>query len=174
MPKLIVICGIPFAGKSTLGHAIAARFGCEQVDVDDTTFALFGPDIRDEQLSRADWEHIYAETYRLIGEHLRAGKSVVDGSGNFRRGERQTVRELARPSGSATVTIVVEIPEHIARRRLLANRASPTRLDVTDDDFEHILRVWEPPTPDEHALVFPYGDDMAAWIEAHASLLTAG
>jgi predicted kinase len=174
MPKLIIICGVSFAGKSTLGQAIARRFGYEQVDVDDTKFALFGPDIRDEQLSRADWEHMYAETYRLIAEYLRAGKSVVDGSGNFKRSERQMVRELANASGSATVTIFVDTPERIARRRLRANRDRQTRLDVSDDDFEHILRAWEPPSPPEHALVFHYGDDMDAWIDAHDSLLAAG
>lgn len=173
MPKLVIICGVSFAGKSTLGQAIAGRFGYEQVDVDDTKFSLFGPDIRDEELSRADWEHVYDEIYRLIREYLMAGKSVVDGSGNFRRSERQMVRELADPSGGATVTILAATPEHIARQRLLANRAMQTRLDVTTDDFEHILRVWEPPSPEEHALVFRYGDDMDAWIDAHASLLAA-
>lgn len=171
MPKLIIICGISFAGKSTLGTAIAARFGYEQVDVDDTKFALYGPDIHDEELSRADWERIYHQTYRTIQEHLRAGRSVVDGSGNFRRGERRMVRELADPTRDESVTIVVDTPAAIARRRLLANRATPTRLDVGDDDFEHILRVWEPPAAAEHALPYRYDDDLEAWMDAHAARL---
>jgi predicted kinase len=174
MPKLIIICGISFAGKSTLGTAIAGRFGYTQVDVDDTKFSLFGLDIRDEALSRADWEHIYDRTYRLIREYLRAGKSVVDGSGNFRRSERQTVRDLVDPLEDEITTIWVDIPAAIARQRLLTNRDRRTRLDVTDDDFEHILRVWEPPSPEEHALLFRYGDDIDAWIATHASLLASG
>jgi hypothetical protein len=67
----------------------------------------------------------------------------------------------------------VDTPEHIARQRWRANRDRQTRLDVTDDDFEHILRVWEPPSPAEHALIFRYGDEMCAWMGAHASLLAA-
>jgi predicted kinase len=174
MPKLIIICGISFAGKSTLGTAIAGRFDYEHVDVDDTKFSLYGPDIRDEDLSRADWQHVYDRTYRLIRDYLRAGRSVVDGSGNFRRSERQTVRGLADPTGGETVTIFVDTPAHIARQRLLANRDTQTRLDVTDDDFEHILRVWEPPSPDEHAVVFRHGDDVEAWMDARAALLASG
>jgi shikimate kinase len=69
MPKLIIICGISFSGKSTLGKAIAGRFDYEQVDVDGTKFSLFGSDIRDEELSRADWEHIYEQTYRILRCH---------------------------------------------------------------------------------------------------------
>jgi predicted kinase len=170
-PKLIIICGISFAGKSTLGQAIAQRFGYEQVDVDDTKLALFGPDLRDEELSRAEWRHIYNQTYRLIREYLDAGKSVVDGSGNFRRSERQTVRDLADPVRDETVTIFVDTPLRVARLRLMANRERQARLDVTDGDFKHILRVWEPPSPEENALVFRHGEDMDAWIDAHASLL---
>jgi shikimate kinase len=33
VPKLIVICGLSFAGKTTLGKAIAVRFGYAEVDV---------------------------------------------------------------------------------------------------------------------------------------------
>jgi predicted kinase len=128
MPTLIIICGISFAGKSTLGEAIASRFGYEQVDVDDTKIALCRADVRDEELSRADWEHIYRQTYDEIREHLRAGKSVVDGSGNFRHSERQTVRALAEPARHETATIVVDTPPPIARMRLLTNRSRPTRL----------------------------------------------
>jgi predicted kinase len=171
MPKLIILCGSSFAGKSTLGHAIGWRYGYEQVDVDDTKFALFGPDIRDEELSRADWDYIYDQTYRLIRDYLDAGKSVVDGSGNFRRSERQAVRGLADPVRDETVTIFVDTPVSVARQRLLANRERQARLDVTDEDFEHILCVWEPPAPEENALVFRHGDDVDAWIDVCASLL---
>jgi predicted kinase len=59
MPRLIIICGISSVGESTLGHAIAMRFGHEQVDVDDTKFALVGAVIRDEELSRAEWNYSY-------------------------------------------------------------------------------------------------------------------
>jgi predicted kinase len=167
----LLTCGISFAGKSTLGHVIPTRFGYEQVDVDDTKFALFGAVIRDDELSRAEWNYIYDQTDRLIHEYLNAGKSVVDGSGNFRRSERQTVRDLADPVRDETATIFVDTPESVARQRLLANRERQARLDVTDDDFEHILSVWEPPAPEENALILRYGEDMDAWIDAHAALL---
>jgi predicted kinase len=173
MPKLIIICGISFAGKSLLGATIAGRFGYAQVDVDDIKFSLFGRNIRDEALSQTNWERLYDQTYRLIREYLRAGTSVVDGSGNFKRSERQTVRGLVDSLEDETITIWVDTPAAIARQRLLTNRDRRTRLEVTDEDFEDILRVWEPPSPDEQVLVFRYGDDMDAWIARHASLLRA-
>ena len=47
MSKLFIICGISFAGKSTLGKKIAQQFGYAEVDVDDTKTQLYEPDIQD-------------------------------------------------------------------------------------------------------------------------------
>src|SRR5713101_1087429 len=95
MSKLVIICGISFAGKSTLGEAIAQRFGYAQVDVDDMKFQLYGPDSKDEDLSHADWVKIYDETDKLIERYLQSGKTVVDASRNFRKRERQKIRQIA-------------------------------------------------------------------------------
>ena len=43
--KLIIVCGLSFAGKSTLANAISAAFGYLQVDVDETKDELFGPGV---------------------------------------------------------------------------------------------------------------------------------
>jgi shikimate kinase len=61
MSKLFIICGISFAGKSTLGKVIAQQFGYAEVDVDDTKIQLYGPDIRDEDLSHDDWKRNHHE-----------------------------------------------------------------------------------------------------------------
>jgi predicted kinase len=164
MSKLLIICGISFAGKSTLSKAIAARFGYAEVDVDDTKVALFGPEVKDEDLSHPEWVRIYAETDALIERYLQAGKTVIDASRNFRKSERQGARHIAARQGAEVITIFVDTPEEIARQRWLENRAKPSRRDVTDNDFEEILQVFEPPTPDEAALVFHHGDQLEAWI----------
>jgi predicted kinase len=172
MNKLIIICGISFAGKSTLGETIAQQFGYAQVDVDDVKFLLYGPDIKDEDLSHADWVRIYAEADRLIERYLKTGKTVVDASRNFRKRERQLARQIAAKLGVETVTIFVDTPEAIARQRLLENRKKQSRRDVTDKDFEEILQVIEPPTADENPIVFRYGDQIERWISKNISAIS--
>ena len=88
MNQLIIVCGLSFSGKSTLGKAIADRFGCVEVDVDETKFSLYGQNTRDEDLKREDWVRIYAETDRLIENLLDSCKTVVDASRNFSKSER--------------------------------------------------------------------------------------
>jgi hypothetical protein len=42
---------------------------------------------------------------------------------------------------------------------------------VTDEDFEEILHVIEPPTAEENPLIFQYGDDIESWIAQNISAI---
>jgi predicted kinase len=146
MNKLFIICGISFSGKSTLGKKITQRFGYAEVDVDEMKCDLYGPNIQDEDLSHTDWIRVYAETDKRIEHYLQTGKTVIDASRNFRKGERQLARQIATKLKVEVVTIFIDTPKDVACQRLLENRKKPSRRDVTDKDFEEILQVIEPPT----------------------------
>jgi predicted kinase len=60
--RLIVVCGLSFAGKSTLANAICDEIGCKQVDVDVTKQDMFGTIAADSDLTSAQFAQIYAET----------------------------------------------------------------------------------------------------------------
>ncbi|MFA6109106.1 MAG: AAA family ATPase [Candidatus Latescibacterota bacterium] len=166
--RLIVVCGLSFAGKSTLADALCAAFGHAQVDVDQTKDALYGPGVDDCDLNSAAWQRIYEETDRRTGDLLRDAASVVDGSRGFRRRERDRARSLAESTGAEMVLIHVDTPEAVARRRWAANRAARTRRDVSEQAFEEIVAVMEPPAPDEGALVFRHGDNITRWLTEYA------
>lgn len=165
MPKLILICGTSFAGKSTLARQFVARFGYPEVDVDDTKADLFGADVA---LGETEWERIYTETDRRIADHLGAGRSVVDASRNFRRAARVAAHAIGQAHGADVVTVFVDTPEPITRQRLLDNRVSRDRRDVTDEGFAAILAAWEPPAADEHPIVLRFEDDVPTWLEWNA------
>lgn len=169
--KLIIVCGLSFAGKTTLGDAICAAFGYPQVDVDVTKVDLYGPDIHDADLSRADWEAIYRETDARIVRHLRDDSNVVDASRNFSRDERDRARVIAASVGAETIIVYVAAPESLARRRWAENRARPTRREVSDADFEAVLAAMQPPSTDEQPLILNPDDDITSWLAEHADQL---
>jgi predicted kinase len=169
--RLFIICGLSFAGKSTLGRAITERFGFEEVDVDVTKVQLYGSEAKDESLTPSDWNRIYAETDALIVALLQSGKTVVDASRNFSKAERQHIREIIAALDIETLTIYVDTPEAVARERLLENRRTKTRVDWPDAQFDELVRAMEPPGQEEDPLVFHYEDDIQVWItECIASL----
>ena len=168
----LIICGLSFSGKSTLGKAIAERFEYAEVDVDVTKTSLYGQGIKDKDLLPGDWSRIYTETDQLIEDLLRSGKSVVDASRNFSKTERFKAKDIAGKIGVPLITVYVDTPEKITRQRLDENRHHPTRRDVTDQDFEDVIRAMQPPTADEQPLIFHYQRDIDSWLSEHAEQLT--
>ena len=173
MGKLIIIYGLPFSGKTTLGKAIACRFGHDEVDVDDVKGEMFATSIDDNALSRSDWTRLYENADRIIEDLLHQGKTVLDASRNFRRNERELARKIAEKANALLVTIHVDTPENVVRERWLANRRSPTRRDIQDGDFENAIRAMEAPTPEETPLVFRPRDETEAWITRYETVLGA-
>jgi predicted kinase len=171
MTTLMLICGTSFSGKSTLARHLGERFGYPEVDVDTTKDLLFGSSIHDDALGREDWERIYDETDRQIETHLAAGRSVIDASRNFSKSERHHAGNICRQHDADLLTILVETPEAVTRQRLLANRQSSTRRDVSDQDFAAILASWEAPTPDERPLVLRFGENVLDWIARNTDIL---
>lgn len=114
--KLIVVCGLSFAGKSTLADAICAASGHQQVDVDETKLELYGAEVDDEDLSPEEWARIYAGTDDRIVAHLRNGDSVVDASRNFRQAEREHARVLASRMRAQVELVYVDAPEALVRQ----------------------------------------------------------
>ena len=169
--RLIVICGPSFAGKSTLGDAICAEFRFMQVDVDRTKVQLFGESVDFEELTREEWNEIYRETDDKIVNLLRSGTSVVDASRNFRKAERDGARSIAEKVNAETVLIYVDTPEWLARQRRSENRDKQIRTDISDEEFEEIISVIEPPTADETPLIFRCDDDIHDWLERYGGYL---
>jgi len=139
--------------------------------VDETLFDLYGPGINDEELKPEQWTRIYSETDDRIVDHLRNGDSVVDASRNFRKDERNRAREIAEGVRAGISLIYVNTPESLVRQRRVENRITQARRDVSDKDFEDIIRVMEPPTTDEKALVFHHNDNIPSWIARNAGFL---
>jgi predicted kinase len=165
-PTLLIICGLSFAGKSTLGRALSRKFGLAEVDVDETKVRLHGPEISDEQLTQKQWDAIYAETDKEIATCLKSGQSVVDASRHFKKAERDKTRLLAKDLHADFITIYVDTPESVVRERWLQNRKTQARRDIADADFQKIVAVMQPPTAEECPIVFHFADDIERWMSA--------
>jgi predicted kinase len=81
--KLLILCGIPFAGKSTLADKLVSNYGFSRVDLDEIKFELFGKDIDDDQFTQSQWDRVYQQMYQQIESLLKKGKSVIHDTGNF-------------------------------------------------------------------------------------------
>lgn len=167
-PKLFVLCGLPFAGKSTLARMLEERFGLVRIEID----ASLVPGSNGE-FGERQWRIAVQRSFRALHLALNRGDSVVWDSASLTRLQRGRIRATGERYGAEIALIHVATPETERRRRKTANLDSRNRLDVPDKDFEEAQRAFEPPTDDERALIFDGIEPMDEWNDREIAPLFA-
>ena len=147
--RLILICGLPGAGKTTLATRLAQEVGAVRLSPDEWKFDL-GIDFYDEE-GRVRLE---ARLWRLAQELLALGQSVILENGFWAREERDELRLAARGLGVAVELHYLEAPVDELWRRLEARNeeARPGTAPIGRDDLERWAQQFEAPDAAELAL----------------------
>jgi len=147
--RLVLLCGLPASGKTTLAREIADAYGAVRLNPDEWEVALnvdpFDAGFQ-TRLEAAFWER----TQRL----LVLGTSVVLEWGFWARAERDEKREAARKLGVAVELRFLDAPHEELVRRVEARHAAGG-LAITERHMERYRDVFQPPTDDELALYDP-------------------
>ena len=161
---LYILCGLPFAGKSSLARSLAKAVNAASVELDAINGER-GLGLDGQRISAADWDETYRIAYQRIDGFLCEGRPVVYDSASFTRPQRDEVRAIAKSYGVLSKVIYVEVPENIIKERLLQNRKTRLRYDVRDDDFAHVLDNFKPPEDDENVVCYDQTVQIGVWIK---------
>ena len=141
-PALIVICGLPASGKSTVAQALAERSGCAVFNSDVIRKRLAGKNPTDRAAS--GWsEDIYnadftAATYKALAQaaaqELRAGNGVILDATYKDVTERMGLRDLAAEVAAPIVFVECTVTDEQARQRLASRALAPDA--VSDATWE--------------------------------------
>ena len=172
-PTLLLLCGLSFAGKSTLAKALAQRLGWRYISLDAINTER-GIGLDGEAIPVEQWEQTYAEAYRRVEETLCDRRSVIYDETNFARHQRDALRAIAAGCNATTYVVYVATSTEEARRRWQRNRMTQQRGDVRDDDFAYVIQHFEPPSDDEATIVYDPGHSLEEWIEQVVNRVIAG
>jgi predicted kinase len=147
--RLILICGLPGSGKTTLAKELAPRVRAVRLCPDEWKHDL-GIDYYDER-RRVQLED---RLWRLGQELLTLGQSVILENGFWAREERDGLRLSARALGVAVELYYLEAPvEELWRRLQLRNdEARPGVAPIGREDLERWAVEFEAPDAAERAL----------------------
>ena len=162
--RLYILCGLPFAGKSTLALALARRFGWVIISIDAINHER-GLGQNATPITLAQWDETYAEAYHRLSAALAAQQTVIFDAVSFTRTQRDDLRAIAAERGAATRVIYLDAPVAVCRGRWLDNRATGARSDVREEDFEHVVTRFEPPLASEDPLIYDQSEAAHCWIE---------
>jgi predicted kinase len=119
---LVVMAGLPAAGKSAVAESLASALGCTVLSVDPVEAAMWRAGVsRDQPTGLA----AYVVVEALAAEQLALGHDVIIDAVNGVEPAREQWRQLARRAGSALRYIEVRCSDEAEHRRRLESRSRP-------------------------------------------------
>lgn len=143
--KLLIFCGIPFSGKSVLSKELSGLYGLVRIDLDEVKKSLLG-DVADEEVSQSQWDDVYNEMYKRVEEGLKQGRDVVQDAGNFTEYERGLVAKIGKKYGAKVITVFVDTPVEVAKKRWMENKRSRLRFDISEESLSGGIGEMQPPS----------------------------
>jgi len=143
--RLIVICGLPGSGKTTLARALEERLGAIRFCPDEWMEAL-KIDIYDEERRG----RIEALQWELTQAMLARGLMVIIEWGTWGRSERDALRAGARKLGTAVELHYLHAPEEALFERI--QRRGMEEPPIAREELARWFKAFQEPTADEMAL----------------------
>jgi predicted kinase len=144
-PRLIIVCGLPGSGKTTLAKELEGRLRAIRFSPDEWMDAL-SLDVYDEEKRGK----IEALQWKFGQELLALGLTVIIEWGTWGRSERDNLRLGARALGAAVELHYLAAPAHVLFDRIQRRRLENPPIER--DALSRWSEMLEVPTAEEMAL----------------------
>lgn len=159
---LYVLCGIPYAGKSTLTKELVKRFGFKVTSMDEV---MDEKHMDSETMTQEDWNEVYSEGYERLKKNLQEGSSTILDLGNLKRSERNTARAIAESLGAGSKLIYINTPVEEIMARRSRNQETRERGHLEEVSMKRALDMFQEPTEDENPIVYNQETNLDQWVK---------
>ncbi|MEV0111131.1 ATP-binding protein [Nocardia sp. NPDC050799] len=160
-PLAVLLCGITGSGKTVLATALAEH-GLTRLSVDEEVHrrhGRYGIDYPEHEYFDRETP-VVDDIRNQVIQHLTDGTSVVLDHGLWLRKDRDAWRTVIENAGRTTRLVYLpvdktELLRHLTERN---QREDANALTVTPEALDDFFARFDPPDPDEHAVVYTGGD----------------
>jgi len=163
MTHVYLLCGLAFAGKSTLGRRLVERTDATLLSLDDINAerGLHGG----TGIPAEEWMKTHREALARLAALLAQGLSVVVDDTNCFRWLRDDYRAVADRWSVPVTVVYLDLPLDLVLQRTRENDVSRHRPVVTEEILRELARTFEAPGPDERVVEYRSPEPVEEWIE---------
>lgn len=166
MPRLYILTGLPFSGKSTMLKVIS-----ELTEIKTIAFDKFWVQL-EEKLSEEDkkklsFEYVTSLIDKEIEKLLKDGNDVAYDTLNDTVDQRDRLRQIALNSNATAVVIYLNTPLEEIKNRRLINEISQERHQVDDENFNKSINKFVPPQEHEDFIEYLPEQQIEKWIKRY-------
>jgi len=139
-PVLILVCGLPGTGKTTVAEAIAKKAGARILSTDILRKEITGR----PSYSEAEKGMVYGMLFSMAEMMLRGGSSVLLDGTFYKRDLRKTAEKIASATKSGFRLVEVVCDEKTIRKRLKERSKTCSASDADFNVYRKVKKVFEP------------------------------
>jgi predicted kinase len=160
-PALIIMCGLPYSGKSILAKKIA-----EQRKYALIAYDTLWNEIAREQGKSPDGDLVLDIANERVKANLTKGMTTVYDTLHTRRDWWDRVVSIATACGARHRIVYLKTPPETIMERYRANSQTGARHQIALAVLQGEIDKCEPPEPPESFVEFSPQDDLDEWVRA--------
>lgn len=159
MSNLILLCGKPGCGKTTLANNLTEEFKLVHLSADDFMLKLFG-EIVDRELFNVKLRACKDKIYELCEQLLSNDVDVVLDFGFWSKEERSNIRNRFKKYNVHVVYLKVDDESIFARIENRNKKLKENEYYMDKNTFTFLSSLFEEPKEDENVVVYKSYEDL--------------
>lgn len=160
---LVMICGLPGTGKSTLAKAVAEKIDAVYLNSDSIRLGM----LEEREYTEEEKKQVYEAMFEKSAEEMKEGKNVVLDATFYKKELRDDAKETADEAGTDFYVIECVTHEDLLRERILNRGKEETESEADFEVYKKVKEQFEP-VSEEHLAV-----DTSNEIEKQVELVLA-